>query len=58
VKAEEYADAVIAISQQHRLLLYQAMSSIIKGWLVFARRSQSDGIEEIRKRLAAHQVLN
>jgi len=32
------------------------MSSIIKGWLVFARGSQSDGIEEIRKGLAAHQA--
>lgn len=56
VKAEEYADAAIALSREHRLPLYEAMSSIIRGWVVFQRGSQSDGIEEMRKGLTEHQA--
>jgi len=56
VKAEECANVAIDVSREHRLPLYQAMSSIIRGWVVFQRGSQSDGIEEMRKGLADHQA--
>jgi predicted ATPase len=56
VRAEECADAAIVLSREHRLPLYEAMSSIIRGSLLFQRGLQSDGIDEIRKGLAEHQA--
>lgn len=56
VRAEECADAAIALSREHRLPLYEAMSSIIRGWVIFQRGSQSAGIGEMRKGLAEHQA--
>ena len=36
--AQEHADAAIALSTEHGLVLYQAMGTIVRGWALVGRR--------------------
>src|SRR5204863_7758995 len=52
--AREYAEAAIKVSSEHGLTLYQAMSTITRGWASFDQGSVEEGIQLICHGLAAH----
>jgi predicted ATPase len=54
--AQEYADAAIAVSTDHKLTLYQALSTITQGWALIEQGGQEEAIERIRRGLVAHQA--
>jgi predicted ATPase len=54
--AQEHAEAAIAVSSEHGLPLYQAMSMIILGSTLFDLGSQEEGIAEMRLGLAAYKA--
>jgi predicted ATPase len=54
--AQEYADAAIALSTEHKLMLYQALSTITLGWAQIEQGGQEEAIERIRRGLVAHQA--
>jgi DNA-binding winged helix-turn-helix (wHTH) protein/predicted ATPase len=54
--AQEYADAAIALSSEHGLVLYRAMASICSGWALIDRRGEAAPIEQMRQGLAAWQT--
>ena len=54
--AQEYADAAIAVSTEHKLTLYQALSTITLGWAQIEQGRQEEAIERIRRGLVAHQA--
>jgi predicted ATPase len=43
-------------NRQGRLMLYQAMATITRGWALIERGRQDEAIEQIRQGLAAHQA--
>src|SRR5262249_44764587 len=53
--AQECAEASIAISVEHGLVLYEATSTVVRGW---ARTEQgwAEGVDEIRRGLAAYEA--
>ena len=60
--AQEYAEAALAVSSEHGLGLYQAMSKITLGWALIegGRRVEpgrrEEAIEQMREGVAAHQA--
>jgi DNA-binding winged helix-turn-helix (wHTH) protein/predicted ATPase len=54
--AQEYADAAITVSTEHKLMLYQAVSTITLGWAQIEHGGQEEAIERIRRGLVAHQA--
>ena len=54
--AQERAEAAIAVSGEHGLVLYQAMATITRGWALIEQGQQEEAIEQIRQGLAAHQA--
>ena len=54
--AQERADAVIAVSAEHGLALYQAMATVTRGWALIDQEKAEEAIEQIRQGLNAHQV--
>jgi predicted ATPase/DNA-binding winged helix-turn-helix (wHTH) protein len=54
--AQEYADAAIAVSTEHKLMLYQAISTVMLGWAQVEQGGQEEAIERIRRGIAAHQA--
>jgi DNA-binding winged helix-turn-helix (wHTH) protein/predicted ATPase len=55
-KAREYANAAIAVSGEHRLVLYQAMATITLGWTLIDGGREKEAIDLIREGLAAHRA--
>ena len=53
--AQEYAEAAIEISNEHGLVLYQAMSTVTRGWSLVEQGSQEEGIALLRQGIAAHE---
>jgi DNA-binding winged helix-turn-helix (wHTH) protein/predicted ATPase len=53
--AKEHAEASLAIATEHKLLLYQATSTIARSWARIEPGQQKE-LEEIRRGLAAHQA--
>lgn len=51
--AEQHADAVIALSDEHGLVLYEAMARIIRAWAQIGRGIDEAAAEEIRQGMAA-----
>jgi predicted ATPase len=49
----EYADAAIALSTEHGLVLYQAMGTILRGWALVGHSDNEDAIRQVRQGLAA-----
>jgi predicted ATPase len=55
-KAQEKAEAAIAVSSEHGLALYQAMSTATRGWALIEQEQQEEGIEQMVEGLAAHRL--
>ena len=53
--AQEHAEASIAIAGEHGLLLYQATSTVVRGWSLIERHPE-EAIEQIRQGLAVRQA--
>jgi predicted ATPase/DNA-binding winged helix-turn-helix (wHTH) protein len=51
--AEQHADAIIALSDEHGLVLYEAMARIVRGWSHIGRGDNERSAEEIRQGMAA-----
>ena len=51
--AYEHAQAAIAVSIEHGLLMYQAMATIAQGWALTEQGLHEEGIEQMREGLAA-----
>jgi len=54
--AQEYSDAAIAVSTEHKLTLYHALSTVTLGWAQIQQGSPEEAIQRIRRGLAAHQA--
>jgi len=55
-KAQECAEAALAVSSEHGLVLYEAMATIVRGWALFERGKQEEAIAQMRQGLAAHRA--
>jgi DNA-binding winged helix-turn-helix (wHTH) protein/tetratricopeptide (TPR) repeat protein len=51
--AEQHADAIIALSDEHGLVLYQAMARVVRAWSQIGRGDDEAAAEEIRQGMAA-----
>ncbi|HSF24668.1 MAG TPA: AAA family ATPase [Blastocatellia bacterium] len=54
--AQECAEAAIAVSREHGLVLYQAMATITRGWALTEQGLQEEAIEQMRLGLADLQA--
>ncbi len=54
--AQEHAEAAIAVSSEHGLALYEAMATITRGWSLAEQGWDEEGVEQMRRGLAAHQA--
>lgn len=54
--AHERAEAAIAVSSEHDLVLYQAMAMIIRGWAMNEQGWHEDAIEQMLQGLADHEA--
>jgi tetratricopeptide (TPR) repeat protein len=50
---QQYAEAGIEISEQHGLVMYQAMASAMHGWTLIEQGHESEAIGQIREAIAA-----
>ena len=55
-KAQKSAEAAIAVSREHGLVLYQAMSTATRGWALMWQGLQEEGIEQMVEGLANHRL--
>jgi predicted ATPase len=55
-RAQEFAEAAIAVSSEHGLALYQAMATITRGWALIGQRREEEAIEQMRQGIAVHQA--
>ena len=54
-KAQEYADATIAVSSQHGLIMYRAMAAIVRGWALISQGGEQGLIQEMLNALTTLQ---
>lgn len=54
--AQEYAEAALAVSSEHGLVLYQAMATIARGWALFEQGQHEEAMAQMRQGLAAHRA--
>jgi len=54
--AREYANASVAVSIEHKLVLYEAASSVVRGWTMIEQGQAEKAAEEIRQALAAYEA--
>jgi predicted ATPase/DNA-binding winged helix-turn-helix (wHTH) protein len=54
--AQAQAEAAIAVSREHGLVLYQAMSTATRGWALILQEQQEEGIAQMADGLAAHRL--
>ena len=54
--AQEYAEAAIAVSSEHGLIVYQSIATITRAWSLLDQELTEDAIEEMRRGLAAYQA--
>jgi DNA-binding winged helix-turn-helix (wHTH) protein/predicted ATPase len=54
-ESQEYAEAVLTISREHELVMYEAQATIILGWALTEQGSVEEGIEEMRQGVANYQ---
>jgi len=54
--AKVFAEAAFAISAEHGLLLYQATSTVTRGWTLIELGRAEEAIEEIQQGLVGHQA--
>ena len=50
--AQEHAEAAIAVSSEHGLVLYEAMATTIRGWALGEQGRQEESIEQMRQGIA------
>jgi len=55
-KAQEDAEAAMAVAREHGLALYQAMSTATRGWALILQERQEEGIAQMGEGLAAHRL--
>lgn len=55
-RAQEDAEAAIAVSREHGLALYQAMSTATRGWALMWQGQPEEGIEQMVEGLANHRL--
>jgi DNA-binding winged helix-turn-helix (wHTH) protein/predicted ATPase len=54
--ALEHAEAAIAVSREHGLVLYQAMATVTRGWALTKQGLQEESIVQMRQGIVAHQA--
>ncbi|MCI0419768.1 MAG: AAA family ATPase, partial [Acidobacteria bacterium] len=54
--AQEYAEAAIALSSEHGLMLYLRQAPITRGWALAEQGRHKEGIEQMRQGLAAYEA--
>jgi DNA-binding winged helix-turn-helix (wHTH) protein/predicted ATPase len=54
--AVQLAEAGIAVSSEHGLVLYQAVATVIRGWALIAQDRYYEAVEQIQQGLAAYQA--
>ena len=54
--AQESAEACMAVSREHGLVMYSAMATVMRGWSLFDEQRQEEAIEQMREGLAALQA--
>ena len=54
--AQERAEAAIALSSEHGLVMYHAMATITRGWALIEQGRREQAIEQMRQGLAALQA--
>jgi predicted ATPase len=54
--AKEHADAAIAVSTEHGLVMYEAMATTTRGWAQIERGREEEAIEQMRQGMAALQT--
>ena len=54
--AQEDADAAIAVSNEHGLVLYQAFAIVVRGWALFEQGQHVEAIEHMSRGLAAYEA--
>ena len=54
--AQERAEAAVTVSSEHGLVLYEAISTTIRGWALNEQGRQEEGIEQMRQGIAANQA--
>jgi len=54
--AQEHAEAAIAVSNEHGLVLYHASAMITRGWALIQQGRQEEAIEQLRQGLAAQEA--
>jgi len=55
--AKIFSEAAFAISVEHGLLLYQATTTVTRGWSLIELGQEEEAIEQIRKGLAGHRAI-
>jgi len=50
--AQEHAEAALAVSSEHGLVLYQGMATIARGWALIEQGPHEEAIEQMRQGLA------
>ncbi|HJQ70875.1 MAG TPA: AAA family ATPase [Blastocatellia bacterium] len=56
LKAQESAEAALAVSGEHGLVMYQAMATIMRGWALLKQGRQEEAIKQMRQGLADLQT--
>jgi DNA-binding winged helix-turn-helix (wHTH) protein/predicted ATPase len=54
--AREHAEAAMAVSTEHGLVMYEAMATIMRGWALMGAGLKEEAVEQIRHGLAALQA--
>jgi len=54
--AQEHAEAAMAVSREHGLVLYQAMATIVRAWALIKQGRPEEAIEQMRQALVALQA--
>ena len=54
--AQEHAEAVLAVSSEHGLVMYEAQATITQGCALIGQGRQEEAIEQMRQGLAAYQA--
>src|SRR5262249_32923074 len=54
--AQERAEAAIAVSTEHGLMMYQAHAAVTHGWALVEQGRHEDAIEQMRQGLAARRA--
>ena len=53
--AQQYADAAMALADEHGLVFYGAIAQIVRGWALIGRGNDDHAAEQMRQGLAAWQ---